>query len=62
MGYPTRGFGERRKLPQLGPGGAPAENDFSALKVSQNASRMSIKRKTSLKINLYARTMHITVV
>ena len=25
---PTMGSGERRKLPQRGPGGAPAENGF----------------------------------
>ena len=28
--HPTRGLGDRRKLPQRGPGGAPAENGFYA--------------------------------
>ena len=28
--HPIRGSGERRKLPQRGPGGAPAENGFYA--------------------------------
>jgi len=28
---PTRGSGERRELPQRGPGGAPVENKFGAL-------------------------------
>ena len=28
--HPTRGLGECRKLPQRGPGGAPAENGFYA--------------------------------
>ena len=32
------GLGERRKLPQRGPGRDPDENDFSAFKASQNAS------------------------
>jgi len=33
MPLPSRlgGLGERRELPQRGPGGAPAENEFDAL-------------------------------
>jgi len=35
---PTRGFGERRKLPQCVWGKAPAENDFGALQSCQKAT------------------------
>ena len=35
---PTRGSGERRELPQRGPGGAPAAIAFSAYFRLQNAS------------------------
>ena len=36
-GYPprqlTRGLGERRELPQCGPGRSPAENDFGVVAI-----------------------------
>ena len=43
---PTKGFRERRELPQWGPGRSPGrKTDFSAYQASQNACRWDVCRK-----------------